>query len=144
MMPNNETIVVAGSVAQRPNQGGHTWVFLQYLLGFKRLGWNVLFLDRLEPEMCFDADGKPCSLNESLNLEYFLDVIARFGLVDEYALLIDEGKNTIGLSRKDVLERVGNSALFLNVMGFLTDAETLAAAPQRVFTFVILQSILVN
>ena len=43
-----ETIVVAGSLAQKPGHGGHTWVFLNYLLGFKRLGWDVLFLDRLE------------------------------------------------------------------------------------------------
>jgi hypothetical protein len=34
-----KTIVIAGSLAQRPRQGGHTWVFLQYLLGFRRLGW---------------------------------------------------------------------------------------------------------
>jgi len=29
-------IVIAGSVAQRPGCGGHTWVFLQYLLGDRR------------------------------------------------------------------------------------------------------------
>ena len=33
-------------------------MFLQYLLGFRRLGWDVLFLDRLEPEMCRDAAGQ--------------------------------------------------------------------------------------
>ena len=53
-----ETMIVAGSLAQRPYHGGHTWVFLQYLLGFRRLGWDVLFVDRLEPEMCVDADGR--------------------------------------------------------------------------------------
>ena len=53
-----ETVLIAGSLAQSPGHGGHTWVFLQYLLGFRRLGWDVLFLDRLEPEMCVD-DGGP-------------------------------------------------------------------------------------
>ena len=38
-------IVVAGSVAQRPGQGGHTWLFLQYVLGLQRLGWDVLLLE---------------------------------------------------------------------------------------------------
>ena len=52
-------IVIAGSLAQRPHHGGHTWVFLQYLLGFRRLGWDVLFVDRLEPGMCVDAAGAP-------------------------------------------------------------------------------------
>ena len=58
-MTRGETIVIAGALAQRPRIGGHTWVFLQYLLGFKRLGWDVLFLDQLEPEMCVDAAGQP-------------------------------------------------------------------------------------
>ena len=43
------TILVGGSVAQRPGSGGHTWVFLQYLLGFRRLGYDVVLVDRLEP-----------------------------------------------------------------------------------------------
>ena len=46
-----ERIVVAGSLAQRACRGGHTWVFLQYLLGFRRLGFDVLFLDWMTPEM---------------------------------------------------------------------------------------------
>ena len=37
-------IVIAGCIAQKPNQAGHTWQYLQYLLGFRRLGWKVLFL----------------------------------------------------------------------------------------------------
>jgi Methyltransferase domain len=39
-------IAVAGAVAQKAGRGGHTWVFLQYLLGFRRLGYDVLFVDR--------------------------------------------------------------------------------------------------
>jgi hypothetical protein len=39
-------IAVAGAVAQKPGRGGHTWVFLQYLLGFRRLGYEVMFVDR--------------------------------------------------------------------------------------------------
>ena len=35
---SGETVLVGGSVAQRPGSGGHTWVFLQYLLGLRRLG----------------------------------------------------------------------------------------------------------
>ena len=42
-------IAVAGSLAQKPHRGGHTWVLLQWLLGLRRLGWEVLFLDRLDP-----------------------------------------------------------------------------------------------
>jgi hypothetical protein len=127
------SIVIAGSLAQKPGRGGHTWVFLQYILGFKKLGWDVLFLDRLEPAMCIDQTGAPAPIERSWNLQYFLDVMRCFGLSDHYALLYDEGAATFGLSRPDVLERVRTSAALINVMGFLKDEEILAAAPRRVF-----------
>jgi hypothetical protein len=74
------SIVLAGSLAQRPGRGGHAWVFLQYLLGFCRLGWDVLFLDEIQPGMCVDRERRPCSLAESWNLRYFVDLMQRFGL----------------------------------------------------------------
>ena len=128
-----KSIAVAGSLAQRPGHGGHAWVFLQYLLGFRRLGWDVLFLDRLEPKMCRDDSGRPCSIEDSYNLKYFLEVMQRFGLADAFALLCERGSRCIGRSRQDVLDHLRRSACVINVMGFLDDEEILAAAPLRVF-----------
>lgn len=127
------TVVVAGSLAQKPRQGGHTWVFLQYLLGFRRLGWDVLFLDQLEPEMCVDAAGRRCRLEESLNLRYFLDVMERFDLVGAFSLLYNRGEHAIGLPRQEVLSRAKDSVFLLNVMGFLDDEGILGCAPRRIF-----------
>ena len=124
---------MAGSLAQRPGNGGHTWALLQYVLGFQGLGWDVLFLDRLEPEMCQDEAGRPCSLESSVNLSYFIDVLERFGLVGNAALFYDGYRRTIGPARLELLDRIGASALVLNVMGFLRDEELLEAAPLRVF-----------
>lgn len=128
-----ETIVVAGALAQKPRQGGHTWQFLQYLLGFKRLGWEVLFLDQLEPEMCVDETGQPCPLEQSVNLRYLVEVMTGFGLHDAYALIYNQGRQSIGLSRTEVLDRVRNSAFLLNIMGYLSDEVILSQAPRRVF-----------
>ena len=130
--PSRGTIVLAGSVAQRPGQGGHTWVFLQYLLGFRRLGWDVLLLDRLEPEMCRDAGGRPCEAGRSLGFLYLAEAMREFGLAENYAVDTGGGEY-LGLPRREVLGRVRRSALVLNVMGFLGDEEVLAAAPRRVF-----------
>ena len=127
------TVVIAGSLAQRPGQGGHTWVFLQYLLGFKRLGWDVLFLDRLEPEMCFDRHGNTCPVEESINVKYFLEVMQRFGLRDSFALSFNHGERYIGLSREKVIDKVKEAELFLNVMGFFDDEGILGYASRRVF-----------
>ena len=127
------TIVAAGSLAQKPLHGGHTWVFLQYLLGFRQLGWDVLFLDRLEARSCVGAVRRPCPPEESRSMRYFVEVMERFGLDGAFALLDDRGQSVVGLSREQVLERVGRSAFLLNIMGFLADDEILGRAPRRVF-----------
>ena len=118
------TVVVAGSVAQRPGNGGHAWVLLQYLLGFKRLGWDVLFLDRISTD-----EGAV----EGERINPLVRVMERFGLDEQFALLCDSTRETIGLSRPRVVDRVRDSTLLLNVMGFLTDEELLGLAPKRVF-----------
>jgi len=127
-----ETIVVGGALAQKPHQAGHTWQFLQYLLGFRRLGWDVLFVDELEAAMCVDDRGRPCRLEESVNLSYFRDVMIEFGL-DRSCVLLQGGRSVFGVSRELALERTRRSALLLNIMGYLADEEILAAAPRRVF-----------
>jgi hypothetical protein len=129
------TIVIAGSVAQKPCQGGHTWVFLQYALGLRRLGWDVVFLDRLEPGMCVDQAGRFCPAARSLNVRYFRDVMKRFGFRGSYALFAHENghEEAYGLDRRRTVALVRDATLLLNVMGFLTDEEILCAARRRVF-----------
>ena len=127
------SIAIAGSIAQKPGCGGHTWVFLQFLLGFRQLGWDVVFLDRLEPEMCGGDAAAPMKLERSPNVRYLCDVMHRFAFDGSYALFCNGGETTVGLSRAQALERVAASEALINIMGFLNDAEILAAAPTRVF-----------
>jgi hypothetical protein len=127
------TIVIAGSLAQRPFIGGHTWVFLQYLLGLRRLGWEVLFVDRLEPGMCVGEGGEPSSFAGSVNVRYLAQVMERFGLGDRWSLLYDGGREVAGLDRDEVIERTARSAALINVMGYLEDEEILGTAPLRAF-----------
>ena len=136
-MSTLKTIVLAGSLAQRPGRGGHAWVFLQYLLGLRRLGWDVLFLDEIHPEMCVDERGNVSSPEQSWNVRYFVDVMRRFGLGEAHSLRLARAtapdEQAVGLPRAEVLERVRASAALVNVMGYLSDPEVLAAAPRRVF-----------
>src|SRR4051794_30624115 len=122
-----ETVVVAGALAQRPGYGGHTWVFLQYLLGFRRLGFEVVFVDWLSEEMC----GGP--VGESQGARYLSTVMDHFGLGGDYALLDERGDSVAGIDRTGLRDRLAGSAFLVNVMGYLDDEELLAAAPRRVF-----------
>src|SRR2546423_2200038 len=87
-----ETVIISGSLAQKPRHGGHTWVFLQYLLGFKRLGWGVVFLDQLEPGTCVDDKGQSWHLGQSVKLRYLLKVLNRFGLSESFGLSYNTGQ----------------------------------------------------
>ncbi|HMF19109.1 MAG TPA: hypothetical protein VKE98_18005 [Gemmataceae bacterium] len=127
------TILVSGSLAQSARKGGLTWCFLQFLLGFRRLGYSVLLLDRLEPEMCVDGQGRGAPLEESINLAYFRKVMKSFGLEDRYSLSYNRGERTLGMSRGRVLEAAAEAVCLFNVMGYLNDEEILGRVRRRVF-----------
>lgn len=131
-MSSQGTIAIGGSVAQKPRQAGHTWQFLQYMLGFRELGWDVLLIDRLEEAMCRDANDNPCACLDSENVRYLVEVMRDFGLEGSYSLLLDDGE-VIGVPRRELIERVRSSAVLINFMGFIEDEEVLSAAPRRVF-----------
>jgi hypothetical protein len=121
-----EVIAVAGSVAQRPRRGGHAWVFLQYLLGFRRLGYEVLFVDRLTSEMV------PRGTAVDEGVRWVEETMAAHGLGENWTVLLDDGASA-GVPREQVRERLRGSALLIDVMGFLDDEELSAAAPRRLF-----------
>jgi hypothetical protein len=126
-------ILYSGALAQVPRQGGLAWLHLQFLLGLRRLGWNVLFVDRLEAEMCLDEAGRPASCEESQNLRHFRRVMREFGLEQSCSLFDDHGACVFGLSREHVLERAEQADLLLNIMGYLNDEEILGRVRRRAF-----------
>ena len=120
--------VVAGALARRPRAGGHAWVFLQYLLGLRRLGYDVLFVDWL------DAVESGRTLEPSSEAAYLARVMNEHGLAGSWSLLDRAtGQVVAGVARGETVEHARTSAFLLNVMGYLDDEELLAAAPLRVF-----------
>lgn len=118
-------VTVGGALAQRPGYGGHAWALLNYLLGFRELGHEVLFLDRLSPGMAASPGERDRCV------DWLVAVMERAGLAGSYCLLTEEG--SVGLSRQAALAKVKDSFLLLNVMGFVDDEEMLAASPRNVF-----------
>lgn len=118
----NGQVVLAGAIAQLPCRGGHAWAFLQYLLGFRDLGFEVLFLDRVTEDM-----------DTRRGSHYLKSVMDRFGLEDDYCLLGTNRDALVGIDRATALQRTRESLGLINVNGFLDDEEFLAAAPRRVY-----------
>jgi len=128
-----ETILYSGALAQSARRGGLAWFHLQFLLGFRRLGYDVLLVDRLSPEMCHDAAGRPAAFAESVQRGAFLDLVRRFGLEDSFHLDHDHGTCVLGLSTAEVRRRARGAVALVNVMGYCDDAAILEAVPRRVF-----------
>jgi len=121
------TVAVSGALAQRPRRGGHAWVFVTWLLGLRRLGFGIVFVDRLEEGWIGrTVEGSP-------QARWLADVMARFGLQGDWALLHDEGRRTLGLARDELAERLDDAALLVNVMGYLGDGDLRARPRKRVY-----------
>ncbi|UGS35723.1 hypothetical protein DSM104329_02118 [Capillimicrobium parvum] len=107
-----------------PRQGGATWAVLQYVLGLRRLGHDVLFVEPV------DHDG--AALERTPAAAYFRDVVARFGLAGRAALLDASGGATLGLRRGELDRLIGGADVLLNLSGML-DAPIMDRVPVRAF-----------
>jgi hypothetical protein len=117
-------VVVAGAVAQKPGSAGHAWQFLQYLLGLRRLGHEVLFYDRLAP----GGD----AARRRAGVAWLRAVLEGVGLGDAWTLDLGDGRHA-GLDRHRALAFVADADALINVMGYVTDEEVLGTARRRVF-----------
>lgn len=123
-------VLFSGMIAAVPEQGGLTWMVLQYLLGFRRLGYRVVFVESI-PETSLSPQGAPPQ--RTRNADYFRRVMEDFGLDPDSTLLVAGTRRTVGLSYEE-LRRVARSAeILINVSGMLTDEELTDAIPCRVY-----------
>jgi hypothetical protein len=113
-------ITIAAALAQRPGAGGHIWFALQYLLGYRELGWEVTLID------CLDRDVPEAGI------VYLAETLERFGMADQWSVLLPDG-GSAGLPRGEVERRLISSDFLLNVMGYLKDEDLLRLPPLRVF-----------
>jgi hypothetical protein len=100
------TIVVAGALANKAASGGEAWVRLSWILGLRRLGVDVVFLEQLAP-----SEGRESSR------DYFASVVAAFGLANRAALIHHDG--TDGAAWDDVCSWCDKAALLINISGHL-------------------------
>lgn len=125
-MTAREGVVLGAALAQRPGKAGHAWAILQYALGLRALGIDVLVLDRLEAGMLDERDRAPA-------VAWTLEVLHALGLGGSYALLDGAGEPLAGPDRQTVRRRLEAARFLVNVMGYVDDPELLGSARRRVF-----------
>ena len=94
--------VVAGALANRPQNGGGAWVRLSWVWGLRRLGYDTWFLEQID-----GADPGAVAFYE--------EVIGDFGLRDRSVLLQDRAKIP-----GDVIELAEAADLLVNLSGHLS------------------------
>jgi hypothetical protein len=113
-------IVLGAMVASVPGHGGATWAALQYALGLRELGHEVLILDEAADEG--DRARRTAALRE---------VEADFDFAGRAAMLA--GEDSLGLPYEQVLAFALDADLLVNLAGTVRDAAVLEAIPRRLF-----------
>src|SRR5262245_39158783 len=114
------TVIVSGAIANKPFNGGDAWTRLNYLLGLRKLGFEVYFVEQIQPEACIGLDGKPAAFDASANRSYFRSIIEQFALTGKAALVYGNGECVDGLHCRELLEVANSAALLVNISGHLT------------------------
>jgi hypothetical protein len=117
------TVLVSGVIANKPHNGGAAWTRLSWVLGFRRLGCDVLFIEQIAADACADGTGRPASFGDSENLRHFAGVVERFGLSGRSALLCVKGEriaDSYGLPYPELRSAADGADLLVNISGHLT------------------------
>ena len=130
-MSNSPRIIVGGLIAQYP-LGGLTWHYLQYLLGLQQLGCDVYYIEDTD---CYPYNPEEGGLakDPSFNVHYLQEVLARFGLGDQWAYRFPWKSQWFGMSEQRRQEVLSTADLLLNVSGTLAHLEQFTHIPTRAY-----------
>jgi hypothetical protein len=126
-------VLVSGAVANKHRHGGSAWVRLSWAEALARLGFEVLFVELLDPRDAVDAAGAPCAPAASANAAAFGAAITAAGLTGSAALLGTDGSDVAGIGRAELTDRAVGAELLVDISGHLRDPELRALARRRVF-----------
>jgi len=128
-----KTVIVSGALANKAGQGGESWVRLNWLLGFRELGWDVHFIEQIARETCVDAAGKPAAFAVSVNRAYFEQVTQEFGFADSATLIYDGGAEFFGASASQLATLAARTDLLVNIGGHLLYEPVFAGVRRRAY-----------
>lgn len=120
-LPDRLRIIVTGLIAQYP-LGGVAWDYLQYVVGLTRLGHDVYYFEDTGQWPYNPTEGgtaKGCAFN----VRYLADLMARFGLDEQWAYCFCWQDQWFGLSKQQREEIVASADLLINVSGTLARPE---------------------
>lgn len=127
------TALLAGAIANKPFNGGEPWVRLSWLLGLRRLGFDVYLVERLSERACVDAQGRPAPFAESANRAHLERVADEFGLRARTALIDERGGSLWGVGTQELREAAVDAEVLFDMSGHLGELEPAGLARRRAY-----------
>jgi hypothetical protein len=115
------TVIVSGALAHKPLNGGNAWSRLSWVLGFKRLGFEVWFVEQISK-----------ALGQFVNLAYFRAAMGQVGLQETSALICEDGETILGAPLA-TLSAVSKNAVLFNIGGHLRCSDIKDTAACRIY-----------
>jgi len=100
-------ILVAGALANKPQNGGGAWERLTWMAGLRRLGFDAVFVEQAVP-------------GSAVDVEWFRSAVEFFGVDDRAALVSTAGETVIGIAWPNLLDLAATADLLINLSGHLT------------------------
>lgn len=126
-------IVVAGYIVCGPI-GGLVWHHLQYILGLKRMGHDVLFVeDSHDYPACYHPVTFQLTTDPSYGLSFLQNVFEKHGLQKNWAYFNFHTNQWYGKSKQELESFVDTADIFINLSGVDPLREHFQKIPIRVF-----------
>jgi len=114
-------ILVTGLLGQYP-LGGVTWDYMQYVLGFERLGHEVYYFEDTG-QWPYQPNERGLGADPSYTVDYLARLMRRFGLEDRWAYCYPWQSQWFGLDAARRREVIDGAELTINVSGTLARPE---------------------
>src|SRR5262245_35277885 len=109
-------IIFGAGISLPPFSPGMTWHWLQYILGLRRLGHDVVFVEEVEPEWLVFPGQRRGPVQDSVNARTFRDTLQRFDLFDRACLLCRDG-SAFGMTREALAADAKGADLLISMSG---------------------------
>lgn len=124
-------VVVTGLIAQYP-VGGVTWDYLQYALGFARLGHDVVYVEDTG-QWPYNPHEGGLAADPAHNVAFLAGVMERFGLERRWAYRFPHEDQWFGMGEDDRREAIETADVLVNVSGTLARPGEYRAARRLVY-----------
>ena len=126
-------IIIGSVISIPPYAPGIAWDWMQYAVGFERLGHEVYYVEEVEPRCCLDSQGSRCRYEDSENQRLFRATMERFGFMDRACQIYDGGAAAFGLSIARLQDLCRGADLLLNISGHIRTELVLGSVRRRVY-----------